>query len=80
MTRALFEARSLTLLDAMIRVGYRGQKRRWLRNALGVSIETVNHERDTSGRFASCWRSLTRHRVTVCCDYGNAWMRPNAIY
>lgn len=80
MTRALFEARSRTVLDQMIRLGYRGQQGRWLHNSRGVSQETANHEQSPQGRFVSSWRALVRHRITVCCVYGDAWRRTAAIY
>lgn len=48
MTRALSEARSLTVLDVMIRVGYRGQHHNAWREIepRGVSQATADWERE----------------------------------
>lgn len=47
-----------------------------------VSSSTRDHERDPrqAAVRASSWRALVKHRITVCCDYGEAHQRPAAIY
>ena len=46
-----------------------------------VSAATREHEREPQGLVrAGSWRELVRHRVSVCCEYGNAGQHPRAVY
>lgn len=66
---------SITHLDAMISIGYRGAPGKdRCRLAPGVSRATRRHEkisfeRHLDVRYLDCWREICRHRIAWCLYY-----------